>query len=143
MIRRLCSRLQKAGCRNYGKRLGVGNRTGQQAHISSAGILESIGADQELKMISDLIGGRGKLLFSVLRLPWLTRTHLDFFHERKLSRMIRPYKDIELAAVVYGDDQKKKATNEALGLFRSYPDLKRYLWPDNGWCLRQQQELCR
>jgi rhamnose transport system substrate-binding protein len=57
------------------------------------------------------------------------------------------YADMELAAVVYGDDDTQKSYNEALGLFKSYPDLKGIISPttvgiaaagkaltDNGLC---------
>lgn len=39
------------------------------------------------------------------------------------------YKDIELVDVVYGDDESQKSYNEALGLLKTYPDLKGIISP--------------
>jgi rhamnose transport system substrate-binding protein len=39
------------------------------------------------------------------------------------------YANMELVAVVYGDDDTQKSYNEALGLFKSYPDLKGIISP--------------
>jgi rhamnose transport system substrate-binding protein len=39
------------------------------------------------------------------------------------------YADIELVATVYGDDEDEKSYNEAVGLMRTYPDLKGIISP--------------
>lgn len=39
------------------------------------------------------------------------------------------YSKLELVTVVYGDDQDEKSYNEALGLFKTYPDLKVIIAP--------------
>uniref|UniRef100_A0A7C4KJA3 Rhamnose ABC transporter substrate-binding protein n=1 Tax=Anaerolinea thermolimosa TaxID=229919 RepID=A0A7C4KJA3_9CHLR len=39
------------------------------------------------------------------------------------------YAKLELVTVVYGDDQDEKSYNEALGLFKTYPDLKVIIAP--------------
>ena len=39
------------------------------------------------------------------------------------------YKDMSLVAVVYGDDLSDKSYREAMGLFKSYPDLRGIISP--------------
>jgi rhamnose transport system substrate-binding protein len=39
------------------------------------------------------------------------------------------YANIELVATVYGDDEDEKSYNEALGLMKTYPDLKVIISP--------------
>jgi rhamnose transport system substrate-binding protein len=39
------------------------------------------------------------------------------------------YSKLELVTTVYGDDQDEKSYNEALGLFKTYPDLKVIIAP--------------
>jgi rhamnose transport system substrate-binding protein len=39
------------------------------------------------------------------------------------------YANIELVAVVYGDDEDEKSYNEALGLMKTYPDLEVIISP--------------
>ena len=39
------------------------------------------------------------------------------------------YEKMELVSIVYGDDLREKSYNEALGLFRAYPDLKGIICP--------------
>jgi rhamnose transport system substrate-binding protein len=88
---------------------------------------ESIGADQ-VKMISDLIGGKGQIaILSAASTMANQNTWISFM--KKALENDPAYKDIELVAVVYGDDQREKSYNEALGLFRSYPNLKGIISP--------------
>jgi len=87
---------------------------------------QAIGADQ-IKIISDLIGGKGQIaILSAAATMGNQNTWIKYMKEE----LAKPeYKDIELVAVVYGDDVREKSYNEALGLFKSYPDLKGIISP--------------
>lgn len=87
---------------------------------------QAIGADQ-IKIISDLIGGKGQIaILSAAATMGNQNTWIQYMKEE----LQKPeYKDIELVAVVYGDDVREKSYNEALGLFKSYPDLKGIISP--------------
>ncbi len=39
------------------------------------------------------------------------------------------YANMSLVSIVYGDDLREKSYNEAIGLFRSYPDLRGIIAP--------------
>ncbi|GAK49734.1 Rhamnose ABC transporter, rhamnose-binding protein [Candidatus Moduliflexus flocculans] len=87
---------------------------------------QAIGADQ-VKIISELIGGKGQIaILSAAATMGNQNTWIKYMKEE----LAKPeYKDIELVGVVYGDDVREKSYNEALGLFKSYPDLKGIISP--------------
>ncbi|GAK58209.1 rhamnose ABC transporter, rhamnose-binding protein [Candidatus Vecturithrix granuli] len=87
---------------------------------------QAIGADQ-VKIISELIGGKGQIaILSAAATMGNQNTWIKYMKEE----LEKPeYKDLELVGVVYGDDVREKSYNEALGLFKSYPDLKGIISP--------------
>lgn len=87
---------------------------------------QKIGADQ-VKIISDLIGGKGEIaILSAAATMGNQNTWIKYMKEE----LAKPeYKNLKLVGVVYGDDVREKSYNEALGLFKSYPNLKGIISP--------------
>jgi rhamnose transport system substrate-binding protein len=87
---------------------------------------QTIGADQ-VKIMADLIGAEGQVaILSAAATMANQNTWIDFMKEE----WEKPeYANMELVGVVYGDDVREKSYNEALGLFKTYPDLKGIISP--------------
>jgi len=85
-----------------------------------------IGADQ-VQIIAERIGHKGQIaILSAAATMDNQNTWIKYMKEE----LAKPaYKDMELVAVVYGDDVREKSYNEALGLFKSYPKLKGIISP--------------
>lgn len=85
-----------------------------------------IGADQ-IKIMAELIDYKGKIaILSAAATMDNQNTWIDYMKEE----LKKPaYADMELVAVVYGDDVREKSYNEALGLFKAYPDLRGIISP--------------
>lgn len=87
----------------------------------------SIGFDQ-VKIISDLIGGSGEIAILSAASTMANQNTWISYMEEALETMPE-YSNLDLVATVYGDDLREKSYNEALGLFRSYPDLEGIISP--------------
>ena len=88
---------------------------------------QAIGADQ-VKIMSDLIGGKGEIaILSASSTMANQNTWIKYMKEA--LEKDPAFKNLDLVTVVYGDDLREKSYNEALGLFRSYPDLKGIISP--------------
>ena len=87
---------------------------------------KNIGVSQ-VEMMYELIGGKGKIaILSAAATMANQNTWIEYMKEE----LEKPkYDDMELVAVVYGDDKREKSYNEALGLFKSYPDLQGIIAP--------------
>jgi rhamnose transport system substrate-binding protein len=99
----------------------------------------------EVQMLAEMIGYEGQI--AVLS-AGATNENSNLWIEWMKEELKDPkYAKMELVAVVYGDDDTQKSYNEALGLFKSYPDLKGIISPttvgiaasgkaltDNGLC---------
>lgn len=87
---------------------------------------QTIGADQ-IKIIAELVGRKGQIaILSAAATMANQNTWIKYMKEE----LAKPeYKDMELVGVVYGDDVREKSYNEALGLFKSYPNLKGIISP--------------
>jgi rhamnose transport system substrate-binding protein len=85
-----------------------------------------IGA-QQVQLISELIGGKGEI--AVLSATSQATNQNAWIEVMKTTLKDPKYKDIKLDAVVYGDDSSDKSYREALGLFKSYPNLKGIISP--------------
>ena len=85
-----------------------------------------IGIDQ-VKIMSELVEGEGQIaILSAAATMANQNTWIEYMKEE----LQKPeYSNIELVGVVYGDDVREKSYNEALGLFKSYPDLKGIISP--------------
>jgi rhamnose transport system substrate-binding protein len=87
----------------------------------------SIGFDQ-VKIINNLIGGEGEIaILSAASTMANQNTWIAYMLEA--LETVSDYANLDLVATVYGDDLREKSYNEALGLFRSYPDLKGIISP--------------
>lgn len=87
---------------------------------------ELIGRKQ-IEMISNTIGGQGQI---AILSATAQATNQNIWIEEMKKVLARPeYSGLELVATVYGDDQSDKSYREALGLFRTYPDLKGIIAP--------------
>ena len=82
---------------------------------------QTIGADQ-VKIMAELIDYKGQ--FAILSAAATMGNQNTWIEYMKEALKEPEYKDMELVGVVYGDDIREKSYNEALGLFKSYPDLK-------------------
>ena len=92
---------------------------GRNIHVNQADA-EGIGRAQ-VQIISDLVGGKGKVAILSATSTAPNQNEWIKWMEDELSKP--EYKDIELVATVYGDDEDEKSYNEAMGLMKTYPDL--------------------
>jgi rhamnose transport system substrate-binding protein len=98
---------------------------GRLVHEAAASS-EQIGRVQ-VQMVAEMIGYEGQI--AVLS-AGATMTNQNTWIEWMKEELKDPkYANMELVAVVYGDDDRQKSLNEAQGLFKSYPDLKGIISP--------------
>lgn len=98
---------------------------GRTVHINQADF-EGIGRGQ-IQLISELIGGEGQI---AILSATSTAPNQNVWIEWMEEELTKPeYDNIELVATVYGDDEDEKSYNEALGLMRTYPELKGIVSP--------------
>lgn len=98
---------------------------GRTAHVNQA-VAEEIGRIQ-VQIIADLIGGEGQI---AILSATSTAPNQNEWIEWMKDELAKPeYDDIELVAIVYGDDEDEKSYNEAQGLMKSYPELKGIISP--------------
>lgn len=98
---------------------------GRNAHMNQADA-EGIGKVQ-VEMISDLVGGEGQI--AILSATSTAPNQNEWIEYMKTELEKPEYAGLELVAVVYGDDEDEKSYNEAIGLMRTYPDLKGIISP--------------
>lgn len=98
---------------------------GRNVHINQADA-EGIGRVQ-IEMIADLIGGAGQIAILSATSTAPNQNEWIGYMETELEKP--EYANIELVTVVYGDDEDEKSYNEAVGLMRTYPDLKGIISP--------------
>jgi rhamnose transport system substrate-binding protein len=98
---------------------------GRTIHVNQA-VAEDIGRIQ-VQIIADLIGGKGQI---AILSATSTAPNQNEWIEWMKDELARPeYADIELVAIVYGDDEDEKSYNEAQGLMKSYPQLRGIISP--------------
>lgn len=98
---------------------------GRMLNLDPSGA-EFIGRSQ-VKMMADLVDYRGQI--AILSAS-SQHTNQNLWIEWMKEELKEPeYQDMELVAVVYGDDLSDKSYREANGLFQSYPDLKGIISP--------------
>ena len=87
---------------------------------------EEIGRS-EIKVMSDLIGGKGKIaILSATANATNQNTWIEFMKEE----LKKPeYSGIQLVKVAYGDDDDQKSFQQTQGLLQAYPDLKGIIAP--------------
>ena len=87
---------------------------------------ELIGS-QQVQLISELIGGKGEI--AVLSATSQATNQNAWIEVMKKTLKDPKYAGLKLDAVVYGDDSSDKSYREALGLFKTYPNLKGIISP--------------
>jgi rhamnose transport system substrate-binding protein len=98
---------------------------GRTVHVNQA-VAEEIGRIQ-VQIIADLIGGEGQI---AILSATSTAPNQNEWIEWMKDELAKPeYADIELVAIVYGDDEDEKSYSEAQGLMKSYPELKGIISP--------------
>ena len=81
----------------------------------------------EVQMLGEMLDYKGQIaILSAASTMANQNTWIEWMKEELKDPK---YKDMELVTTVYGDDLREKSYNEALGLFKSYPDLKGIISP--------------
>jgi rhamnose transport system substrate-binding protein len=120
----VCKKAMKAGIKivSFDSGISVG---GRQVNLvpSETGL---IGA-QQIQLISELTGGKGEI--AILSATSQATNQNAWIEVMKTTLKDAKYKDLKLVATVYGDDSSDKSYREALGLFKTYPNLKGIICP--------------
>lgn len=98
---------------------------GRTVHINQA-VSEAI-ARVQIEMIADLVGGEGQIAILSATSTAPNQNEWIGIMEEVLAQ--EEYAGLELVDTVYGDDEDEKSYNEAVGLMRTYPDLKGIISP--------------
>jgi len=98
---------------------------GRDIHVNQANA-ELIGKLQ-VQAIAEMIGYEGEI---AILSAGATMTNQNTWIEYMKEELKDPkYAKMKLVTIVYGDDLRDKSYNEAMGLFKSYPDLKGIISP--------------
>lgn len=98
---------------------------GRTVHINQA-TGEGIGRSQ-IALTSKLIGGEGEI---AILSATSTAPNQNEWIKWMNDELTKPeYANMKLVATVYGDDDDEKSYNEALGLMKTYPNLKAIIAP--------------
>lgn len=82
---------------------------------------------QQVQLIAEMIDYKGEI---AILSATSQATNQNIWIGWMKEELKKPaYKDMELVATVYGDDLSDKSYREALGLFKSYPNLKGIISP--------------
>lgn len=81
----------------------------------------------EVQMMGELIGYKGEI--AILSASSQATNQNTWIKYMKEELSLPKYKDMKLVSVVYGDDLSDKSYREAMGLFKSYPNLKGIISP--------------
>lgn len=101
------------------------NPEGRILHVNQADA-EQIGKLQ-VQAIAEMIGYEGEIaILSAAATMTNQNTWIRYMQEELKDPK---YAKMRLAAIVYGDDLRDKSYNEAMGLFKSYPNLKGIISP--------------
>ena len=120
----ICKRAMKSGIKviSFDSELAP---EGRILHLDQASP-ELIGRS-EVKVLAELINYKGEIaILSATSQATNQNTWIEWMKEELKEPA---YKDMSLVAVVYGDDLSDKSYREAMGLFKSYPDLRGIISP--------------
>ncbi len=81
----------------------------------------------QVKMIAEMINYKGEI--AVLSASSQATNQNTWINYMKEELKDAKYKDMKLVSVVYGDDLSDKSYREALGLFKTYPNLRGIISP--------------
>jgi rhamnose transport system substrate-binding protein len=120
----IAKKAMKAGIKVISFDSGVAPE-GRILHLAPSGD-EFIGRSQ-VKMLANLIGFKGEIaILSASSQATNQNAWIDWM-KKELTKP--EYKDMKLVATVYGDDLSDKSYREAMGLFKSYPNLRGIIAP--------------
>ncbi len=120
----ICKKAMKAGIKVISFDSGIAPE-GRILHLAPSGD-EFIGRSQ-VKMLANLVGSKGEI--AILSAS-SQATNQNAWIEWMKKELTKPdYKNMKLVTVVYGDDLSDKSYREAMGLFKSYPNLKGIIAP--------------
>ncbi len=98
---------------------------GRILHLAPSGD-EFIGRSQ-VRMMAELIDFKGEI--AILSASSQATNQNAWIEWMKKELQKPDYKDMKLVATVYGDDLSDKSYREAMGLFKSYPNLRGIISP--------------
>ncbi len=120
----ICKRAMNSGITVISFDSGIAQE-GRILHLAPSSS-EFIGRSQ-VKMVANLIDHKGEIaILSASSQATNQNTWIEWMKEELKEPA---YKDMSLVAVVYGDDLSDKSYREAMGLFKSYPDLRGIISP--------------
>ncbi len=120
----ICKKAMKAGIKVISFDSAVA-KDGRILHLAPSSD-EFIGRSQ-VKMIAKMIGYKGEI--AILSASSQATNQNSWIRWMKKELQKPEYKNMKLVAVVYGDDLSDKSYREAMGLFKSYPNLKGIISP--------------
>lgn len=120
----VCQSALEAGIKVISWDSGVAQE-GRILHVNQADT-ELIGRGQ-VQMIAEMIDYEGQI--AILSATSQATNQNAWIEWMKEELKDPKYANMELVATVYGDDEREKSYNEAIGLFASYPDLKGIISP--------------
>ena len=120
----IAKKAMKAGIKVISFDSGVAEE-GRILHLAPSGD-EFIGRSQ-VKMIAGLIDYKGEI--AILSASSQATNQNSWIEWMKKELEKADYKDMKLVSVVYGDDLSDKSYREAMGLFKSHPNLRGIISP--------------
>ncbi len=120
----ICKKAMKAGIKVISFDSAIA-KDGRILHLAPSSD-EFIGRSQ-VKMMAEMIGYKGEI--AILSASSQATNQNSWIRWMKKELQKPAYKDMKLVAVVYGDDLSDKSYREAMGLFKSYPNLKGIISP--------------
>ena len=120
----IAKKAMKAGIKVISFDSGVAEE-GRILHLAPSGD-KFIGRSQ-VKMIAGLIDYKGEI--AILSASSQATNQNSWIEWMKKELEKADYKDMELVSVVYGDDLSDKSYREAMGLFKSHPNLRGIISP--------------
>ncbi len=120
----ICKKAMDAGIAVVGWESGI---VPESRHLSvEPASAKDIGVDQ-VKMLAEMIDYEGQIAILSATATMANQNTWIEYMEEELEK--EEYANMELVDIVYGDDVREKSYNEALGLFKTYPELKGIISP--------------
>jgi len=96
-------------------------------HVATEPVSAARIAADQVKILAELINYKGEI--AILSAAATMDNQNTWIAHMKEELKKPAYAKMPLVAVVYGDDVREKSYNEALGLFKAYPDLRGIISP--------------
>lgn len=120
----ICKKAMKAGIKVISFDSGIA-ADGRILHLAPSGD-EFIGRSQ-VRMLAELIDFKGEIAILSASSQATNQNAWISWMKKELEKP--DYKDMKLVTTVYGDDLSDKSYREAMGLFKSYPNLRGIISP--------------